>query len=97
MCGEGRGAVSHKCSVEGCVAKWGQTCHRVTAMCGNCRCRGPHFAQANICPKERKVRYEVGGGRPPLHESSWVLPHRRMTPPSAAALDEGEMEVGMVC
>ena len=82
-CGEERRRASHRRPVDGCVAKGGQTCNRVTAKCGNCR--APHFAQAaqaSVCPRKREARQAARGRRsPPPNAGSGVLP--RMTRPRA--------------
>ena len=48
------------CPVKGCRAKKGHWCQHTVARCANCR--GPHFAQANVCLK-RMARGEAKGCR----------------------------------
>ena len=53
-CAEGHKTKEHRYLVEGCRAKKGHWCQHTVAKCANCR--GPHFAQANVCPKKSTAR-----------------------------------------
>lgn len=94
-CGEEHETREHMCSAEGCTARQGQTCKNITAECVNCR--GPHFAQANVCPKKREARWEAKGWRSPSPQrrkrEARVPEAREEESPSTLAMGEGEVEV----
>ena len=62
-CAEGHKTTDHRCPVEGCEVKKGHWCRHTVAKCANCK--GPHFAQANVCPKKKAARGEAKGWRSP--------------------------------
>ena len=67
----------------------------VTVRCG--RCRGSHFAQANVCPKKREARRAAKGveAPPPPPRQRGVPPPLEDIPLSAPASTRGEVEAGM--
>ena len=67
-CAEGHKTKEHRCPVEGYRAKKGHWCQHTAVKCANCR--GPHFAQANVCPKKRTAYGGAkGAGLPPHVEA----------------------------
>ena len=74
-CAEGHTTKHHRCPVEGCRARKGHWCQHTVPKCANCR--GPHFAQANACPKKKAARGDAkgwSGGPPPPSGGSEARP-----------------------
>ena len=79
--------------MEGCGVGKGHWCRHTVAKCANCK--GPHFAQAKVCPKKKAARSEAKGWRSP--PPRWKQPAEAEQPgdPQATARGavEGEVEV----
>ena len=58
---EGHTTEDHRCPVEGYQAGKGHWCQHTVPKCA--KCRGPHFAQANACPKKKAVPGDAKGRR----------------------------------
>ena len=93
-CGGERKAGCHKCLVEGCVAERGQTFCHVTASCGNSNCRGPHFAQTNVCPGKRKAQQVAKRCTQPPEKAAGCPPAAGRRTPSAPMPERGGRGLG---
>ena len=84
---EERATTGHQCPVEGCRVKEGHWCRHTVAKCANCK--GPHFAQANACPKKKAARAEAKGCPSGGSEAISRGQKSHLPPPRAP---EGEVE-----
>ena len=76
--------------MEGCRAKKGHWCQHTVTKCANCK--GPHFAQANACPK-KAARGDAKGWRSP--SPTWRQ-RGKTSPPEEPPTDAQETPRGRI-
>ena len=82
----------HRCQVEGWVVGKGHWCRRTVARCADCK--GPHFAQAKVCPKIKAAGSEARGWRSP--SPKWRQPAEAVRPEEPPITTGGETEAKVV-
>ena len=78
--------------MEGCDVGKGQWCRHTVTRCANCK--GPHFAQAKVCPKKKAARSEAKGWRSP--SPKWRQPAETARPEEPPITTGGETEAEVV-
>ena len=99
LCAEEHHTRDHKCSVKGCNVRKGAPCPHTVARCP--RCKGSHFAQANVCKAKKDAQALARGWRSPSparKEKGAQAPEsadETAEPPATGGEMEVEVEAGL--